>query len=307
MSHSGTRYNPRMAGAPSPERPVVLRRLGIIKEPNDEFLQESRTQREPGRDALQSFAAEAESTPQRGQRLSAIRPLAASSVQLVRRNTLFAIIGVAAACLVTGLWAIDRFIGSDLPSAQRVAPVAAATDTSAATSNAVTGSTAAPNQARRPRASDANTAQSADVSAEGQQGVRTDGEDAPAGIAAPVPTTLESGGLDAPGQTTTVDTPAAAAVVDDAIYSEQDRDVVPPHTSEELPGPTISSWSTRTNVMEVIVSETGAVERVRMVKAPQRMPDTFVLGRAKVWKFTPAMKDGRPVRYRLLLTWEVNP
>jgi hypothetical protein len=44
-----------------------------------------------------------------------------------------------------------------------------------------------------------------------------------------------------------------------------------------------------------------------MVRVPQRMPDTFVLSRAKVWKFTPAMKDGRPVRYRLLLTWEVNP
>src|SRR4026207_372433 len=126
MSHPRPRYNPRMAGAPSPERPVVLRRLGIIKEPNDEFLQESRTPREPGRAAPQSVAAAAEPPPQRGQRLSAIRPLAASSVQLVRRNTLFAIIGVAAACLVTGLWAIDRFIGSDLPSAQRGGPVGAA-------------------------------------------------------------------------------------------------------------------------------------------------------------------------------------
>ena len=59
--------------------------------------------------------------------------------------------------------------------------------------------------------------------------------------------------------------------------------------------------------MEVIVSQTGAVERVRMVTPPQRMPDMFVLSRAKVWMFKPAMKDGRPVRYRLLRTWEVNP
>jgi hypothetical protein len=37
------------------------------------------------------------------------------------------------------------------------------------------------------------------------------------------------------------------------------------------------------------------------------MPDIQALSVAKEWKFTPAMKDGRPVRYRLLLTWEVNP
>ena len=100
---------------------------------------------------------------------------------------------------------------------------------------------------------------------------------------------------------------ATAAVVDDTIYSAADRDVIPPQTEEKLPGPTISSWNTRTNAMEVIVSQTGAVERVRLVTPPQRMPDMFALSRAKVWMFKPAMKDGRPVRYRLLLTWEVNP
>ena len=77
--------------------------------------------------------------------------------------------------------------------------------------------------------------------------------------------------------------------------------------SEQLPTPTIGGWTTRTNVIEVIVSEAGDVQHARFVATPQRMPDTFVLSRAKVWKFSPAMKDGRPVRYRLLLSWEVNP
>ena len=96
-------------------------------------------------------------------------------------------------------------------------------------------------------------------------------------------------------------------MIDETIYSERDPDVVPPQTGERLPGPTISRWTTRTNAMEVIVSETGAVERVRLVTPPQRMPDVLVLGRAKMWKFAPATKQGKPVRYRLLLTWEVNP
>jgi hypothetical protein len=37
------------------------------------------------------------------------------------------------------------------------------------------------------------------------------------------------------------------------------------------------------------------------------MPDMMLLSRAKLWKFGPAMKDGHPVRYRLVLKWEVNP
>lgn len=100
---------------------------------------------------------------------------------------------------------------------------------------------------------------------------------------------------------------AATLTIDQTIYSAENQDVVPPQTFDSLPGPTISRWTTRTNAMELIVSETGVVERVRLVTPPQRMPDIQILSVAKVWKFTPAMKDGHPVRYRLLLTWEVNP
>ena len=104
-----------------------------------------------------------------------------------------------------------------------------------------------------------------------------------------------------------VDEPTVAAP-DTTIYSEADRDVRPPAMlSSELPLPTFSQWTTRTNVMELIVSETGAVEHARLLTPPQRMPDMMLLSRAKLWKFGPAMKDGHPVRYRLVLKWEVNP
>ena len=103
-------------------------------------------------------------------------------------------------------------------------------------------------------------------------------------------------------------TDVIATGFDNTLYSKDDEDVRPPRLlSESLPSPTIGGWTTRTNVIEVIVSETGTVERVRFVATPQRMPDAFILSRAKVWKFSPAMKDGQPVRYRLLLSWEVNP
>jgi hypothetical protein len=92
------------------------------------------------------------------------------------------------------------------------------------------------------------------------------------------------------------------------VYSERDRDVRPPQEIDiDLPRPAVLSWATIKNAMEVIVAEDGSVERVKWLGLPQRMPDMMLLSRAKVWKFAPAVKEGHPVRYRLVLTWEVNP
>jgi hypothetical protein len=309
-----------MAGAPSPDRPVVLRRLGIVKDPNDAFLQESRTQPETPQDALELFATEAESTPRVERWLNAIRPHAAWAVGIVRRNPMFGVVVVAAVSAIVGLWAINRFLGSE-PSEQRDVPVAASADTSTATSHDVaattqTRATTSTNTLQRAAAGNANAARSTNGTiARGQQVVRSRLADVPTAAVRPAGTPPQSNPLDGPAPVAPPSAPAAApvaseataAVVDDTIYSEADTDVAPPQTSEILPGPTFSQWTTRTNAMEVIVSETGAVERVRLVTPPQRMPDILMLSRAKVWKFKPAMKDGRPVRYRLLLKWEVNP
>jgi hypothetical protein len=307
-----TRYNPRMAGAPSPERPVVLRRLGIIKDPNDSFLQESRTQRETAKDGLELFAAEAESPARLGRSVNAIKPLATRPFGVVWRNPFVLVVAVAVIALVAGLWGVNRLFGSDVSSPQSEAAVAATVGTSTVPSND-TSATAATDRSKRSGSVNTNAANSA--IAQGQPAEGSGAEDAAAGIAGAEATTSQPDELDVAALAGTLEAPAdappssqaTAAVVDDTLYSEQDRDVVPPQTSEGLPGPTFARWTTRTNAMELIVSETGTVERVRLVTPPQRMPDMMMLSRAKVWKFTPAMKDGRPVRYRLLLTWEVNP
>jgi hypothetical protein len=313
---AGTDYNPRMAGAPSPERPVVLRRLGIIKDSNDAVVQESRAQRETAEDALELFATETESSPGLERWSNAIRSSAAATVGFVRRNPAIGVLVVSAACVVAGLWAISRFIESGVfSSAQSAAPVAAAADVSAAPSTDAASTAATPAHPSNPPAI-VNASRTANTSAARSPQLARNRDQIPtAAIARPPETSSQPGPVAAvapPAATeaAVASAPAAeatAAVVDDTIYSAQDRDVIPPQTDEKLPGPTISAWSTRMNAMEVIVSQTGAVERVRMVTPPQRMPDMFVLSRAKVWMFKPAMKDGRPVRYRLLLTWEVNP
>ena len=306
-----------MAGAPSPERPVVLRRLGIFKDSNDGFLQESRAQRETPDDALELFATEAESAPRLERSLNAIRSHGAASVGFIRRNPVVAVIAVSAISVVGGIWAISQLVGSDASSARSEAAVAVAADSSAVPAASSTEvSPSARTVAAKPAAAASPTRTGTASVARSQQVGRNAAPRAPAAIARPAatPQQLDRAAAVVPIAPTT-EAPAAAAsasqataaVVDDTIYSAADRDVIPPQTEEKLPGPTISSWNTRTNAMEVIVSQTGAVERVRLVTPPQRMPDMFALSRAKVWMFKPAMKDGRPVRYRLLLTWEVNP
>jgi hypothetical protein len=59
--------------------------------------------------------------------------------------------------------------------------------------------------------------------------------------------------------------------------------------------------------MEVVVSERGTVERVRLLDGPRRMSDIMLLSGAKAWRFQPAMKGDTPVRFRTVLRWNSVP
>jgi hypothetical protein len=327
-----------MAAAPVPERPV-LRRLGIIKDPDDAArLQNSRARRDTKQDGLDLFAVETDSPPPVEQSRDDLRrevttranrdeqPLDALRRELAARAKVVAprspivpvilVVLVSASAVVGAVWAINRLFDSDASPARTEAPAPAATTGAPPVEAADVGASAskvatAPSSAVNTNA--ARTARGADAPVQ-QLSAGNGAENVPTGadttsVITPQPEPFVGRAPAAPASAPVASPAAAAAatLIDQTIYSEQDRDVVPPRTSENLPGPTISSWTTRTNAMEVIVSPTGAVERVRLVTPPQRMPDMLVLGRAKVWKFTPARKDGKPVRYRLLLTWEVNP
>ena len=299
-----------MASAPSPERPVVLRRLGIIKDPDEGTLQNSRAQRDGRQDALELFGTEDESSPQVGQWLNAVGGGAAAAVRFTLRSPIVGLVLVGAMALLGSIWAINRYFGSDDASPAQQEQAAGVTDDGAAASSSATA-----DQPTRPaRAATAARTGNSNTGRAQQVAVPNEGENAAAALVTPPAATSSADRLNDGAPLAAATAPAAAAaaeagaaLVDETIYSERDPDVVPPQTGERLPGPTISRWTTRTNAMEVIVSETGAVERVKLVTPPQRMPDILVLGRAKMWKFTPATKEGKPVRYRLLLTWEVNP
>ena len=75
----------------------------------------------------------------------------------------------------------------------------------------------------------------------------------------------------------------------------------------QVPAQVLSGLQPDMNTMELIVSETGTVERVRLLSTPKRMADMMLLSGVKNWEFEPAMKDGQPVRYRLELSWAATP
>jgi hypothetical protein len=73
-----------------------------------------------------------------------------------------------------------------------------------------------------------------------------------------------------------------------------------------LPGWAAPAAGTMTEIIEVDISPTGAVDRVRLVSPAMRMTDMMILSAAKTWVFAPARKDGQPIPYRLTLKW-VSP
>jgi len=55
------------------------------------------------------------------------------------------------------------------------------------------------------------------------------------------------------------------------------------------------------HVIELTISETGKVARVRLTSPAVRMTDMMMLSAAKAWTFEPALQNGHPMPYTLML------
>jgi hypothetical protein len=95
---------------------------------------------------------------------------------------------------------------------------------------------------------------------------------------------------------------AEAGIRNDAerIFSSDSDGVSPavgvrPQLPRELPSYLRPDQLTR---FDLVVSETGTVESVKLVGSPRTVHDSMLLSAAKAWQFQPALKDGHPVRYR---------
>jgi TonB family protein len=65
--------------------------------------------------------------------------------------------------------------------------------------------------------------------------------------------------------------------------------------------------STQAGLLEIVVDEKGSVLAASMAKAIYPAYDALLVAAAREWKFTPALREGRPVRYRQLLEIVLRP
>ena len=96
------------------------------------------------------------------------------------------------------------------------------------------------------------------------------------------------------------------------IYAAGDAGVTP---ALELPrsmprwAPTTPAMKlfAATGVLEIVIDETGAVERATMLKRTAPAYDEALLRAARTWKYVPARKGTKPVRYRHLFEVSLRP
>ena len=116
----------------------------------------------------------------------------------------------------------------------------------------------------------------------------------------------------------TVEAFATEVIVDAAsatmIYSANDRDVTPPVAAyPRLPAePPSRIPAADLSTLELLVDETGQVESVKAMGRPKHLGEALLmtvnLSAAKTWRFLPAVRDGRPVKYRKLVqVWPTTP
>jgi hypothetical protein len=102
--------------------------------------------------------------------------------------------------------------------------------------------------------------------------------------------------------------PATSEGVDEGrIYDARDPGVAPPTpVRTHMPKRPLTGVSLQPpGTLELIVDEDGGVLLARLVPTSARLQDRVMVSAAKTWRFTPARRDGQPVRYRLHMpiTW----
>jgi outer membrane biosynthesis protein TonB len=111
-----------------------------------------------------------------------------------------------------------------------------------------------------------------------------------------VPNTGTSPGA---GRTATTAPREGAEPVGEPIYSSASADVQPPVPISALPSTGRYPNEESTGIIELLVNEDGRVAYVRLVSHPSRVQPLMLLSAAKTWTFRPALRDGRPVKFRL--------
>ncbi len=105
---------------------------------------------------------------------------------------------------------------------------------------------------------------------------------------------------------------AAAAIIRPAFYTLADVDVTPPVVvAQQIP-----SWTFTTGyapnrvfsgVLELLVDENGKVETATLTEPVWPPYDLVLLSAAKRWQYQPAVRQGKPVKFKRTLVINIDP
>ena len=213
------------------------------------------------------------------------------------------------AAIGTGIWVFTSDNVGAQPAGLSVAPEAGAIQpTGPVTALPIPGSPTRSNRAALPKSRTGNRpATKANPST-----------DSPVAIPAAfsVPATFGSGnstlGLSGPTHASGALTPPSSptgfeAIVSKGTYDSRDADVQPPViASPNVPAPRrVAAGREGAPAIEIVINEHGNVESARANVSPRTIGEATLvmsqLSAVKTWNFRPAIKDGRPVKYRLMV------
>ena len=128
---------------------------------------------------------------------------------------------------------------------------------------------------------------------------------APAAVipASPEPTVSAAPTLAATGPAAPSTVPPPFAPLDIFTFDPRDKDVVPPAAMSQE----VSGWwgamgeppaGTPLGILDLVIDDAGRVVEARVHQSVNRLYDAVLLQSAKQWRYRPASRGGRPVRYR---------
>ena len=94
------------------------------------------------------------------------------------------------------------------------------------------------------------------------------------------------------------------------IFTTDDADVVPPAIVDQQMPPWVPSPAfanvTFNGRIELLIGENGVVTAVRIIDGTHPQYDTMLVAAARRWQYSPAVKDGRAVKYRKILEFTLR-
>ena len=129
---------------------------------------------------------------------------------------------------------------------------------------------------------------------------------APAAPAAPEPRSVKNPMLAAP-VTNVLPTPPAPA--DAETFDVDDADVVAPISLRQEMPQLRPEWNipAMRGLLEVVINRDGKVDATAMRRAIHPIYDRLLLHEARLWRYSPATRNGTPVRYRKVIEVVVSP